>query len=668
MGKPIVYTPVTTGTTEARDVRDRLADIINVKDYGAVGDGTTDDTAAFVAAGATGHPVYVPGGEYKLSSTVQGDFISFGDVVIDQYKAKIRDITHPEFHVFPAEYSFMNDMTDLGGDASSVGVTPWDWAKNIQGAFVDPYENKLVLSWGNSTGNTGIGFFEWDEAPEKRTFINFFSGLYNFIDHQETCFYRPSKADAPLIVCRGNLYTASGVTDEQNSLNAHVVSFTYPTSSSVSLTWSIKHVFKMFPLASWYPATDASNKCRFCVSADGKYMIALAKKRADNKWYYRIWDFPYILSKYASTSSSTASPIDITGDVLYEFAKRLEDGENYTQGIYSDGTWIFNLIGSSSTTRVYKIKYEGIHNKNSGTWKGIWTVPSDLPSVTKMEAESIFFAPYNGKMEMLLAVTCVAGDNKYNRYYSPTVAVHGTKINSSIVVKTFDNGEYGYIRRDMAVTRGTATTEGRLGGFFHQDKDEKTMAAFYHQFSSGTNKASFWTWTLYRNKVANDGYALRFSDFGADDSQNAYFGPYVPESSDLTENVNLGRASHPWKNTYCASGAWTGSDERLKDNIEDIDEAVFRAWGKVNFKVFQMKDAIEKKGEAEARFHVGMIAQQVVEAFASEGLDASRYGLLCHDEFEGGDVYGIRYSEALALECAYQRWRLDHLENIILNR
>jgi hypothetical protein len=27
-----------------------------------------------------------------------------------------------------------------------------------------------------------------------------------------------------------------------------------------------------------------------------------------------------------------------------------------------------------------------------------------------------------------------------------------------------------------------------------------------------------------------------------------------------------------------------------------------------------------------------------------------------------GDRYGIRYSEALALECAYQRWRLDKLE------
>jgi len=666
--KSKVYEPVATGSTVARDLRDRFADVVNVKDYGAKGDGVTDDTVAFSSAAATGKVVFIPAGSYVLTSKVQGDFISLENVVYDPSKIMIRDAAHPEFHAFPTEYSFMNAMTDLGGDASAAGVTPWDWAKNIQGAFVDPYENKLVLSWGNSTGQTGIGFFEWDEAPEKRTYINFFSGLYDFIDHQETCLYRPSRAAQPLIVCRGNLYTAEGVMNEQNSLNAHVVSFEYPTAETASLTWSIMHVFKMFPLADWYSASPAGNKCRFCVSADGKYMIALAKKKSDDKWYYRIWDLPYILSKYAGAASSTVSPIDITGDKLYEFEKRLEDGENYTQGIYSDGTWIFNLIGSSTTTRMYKIKYEGIHNRASGTWKGIFPVPPDLAGVTKMEAESMFFAPFNGRMEMLLGVTCVDGSgHKYNRYFSPTVAVHGTRFNASVLVETYDNNVYGFIHKDLAVTRGNALGEGRLGGFFHRDKDDNAMGALYHQFSAGSDKMSFWTWTLYKNKAETDGYVLRFSDFGASGSPNAYFGPYAPASSALSENINLGRASHPWQNSYCASGQWTGSDERIKANIEDIDEAVFRAWGKVNFKVFQMRDAIAKKGEDAARLHVGVIAQQVRDAFASEGLDASRYGLFCHDEFVGGDVYGIRYSEALALECAYQRWRLDKLEAIILN-
>ncbi len=42
----------------------------NVRSYGAVGDGTTNDSAAFSAAAATGATVFVPEGNYALSSSV----------------------------------------------------------------------------------------------------------------------------------------------------------------------------------------------------------------------------------------------------------------------------------------------------------------------------------------------------------------------------------------------------------------------------------------------------------------------------------------------------------------------------------------------------------------------------------------------------------------------
>ena len=136
---------------------------------------------------------------------------------------------------------------------------------------------------------------------------------------------------------------------------------------------------------------------------------------------------------------------------------------------------------------------------------------------------------------------------------------------------------------------------------------------------------------------------------------------------------------------------------------------MFRAWGKVAFRQFLFNDAVEKKGKA-ARIHIGVIAQQVAEAFASEGLDATRYGLLCYDEWpdqqevshieqivvsegvqdaEGnyitmplyedkkvvdqehkaaGNRYGIRYEEALALECAYQRCELEKIKSLLEGR
>ena len=65
------YTQVTTSN---RTIAQKFAETISVKDYGAKGDGTTDDTAAIQAAlnslSATGGTVTVPQGQYKLTAKI----------------------------------------------------------------------------------------------------------------------------------------------------------------------------------------------------------------------------------------------------------------------------------------------------------------------------------------------------------------------------------------------------------------------------------------------------------------------------------------------------------------------------------------------------------------------------------------------------------------------
>jgi hypothetical protein len=68
-----VISPITaTGSTTPRNIEDRFADVVNVKDFGAVGDGVTDDTAAIQSAINSGYgkAVYIPAGTYLVTSTI----------------------------------------------------------------------------------------------------------------------------------------------------------------------------------------------------------------------------------------------------------------------------------------------------------------------------------------------------------------------------------------------------------------------------------------------------------------------------------------------------------------------------------------------------------------------------------------------------------------------
>lgn len=157
---------------------------------------------------------------------------------------------------------------------------------------------------------------------------------------------------------------------------------------------------------------------------------------------------------------------------------------------------------------------------------------------------------------------------------------------------------------------------------------------------------------------------------------------------------NLGSGSSRWATVYAGTGTISTSDRDEKDEIQAIHAAALRAAGRVDFMQFKFKDAVAAKGDG-ARWHFGVIAQQVKEAFEAEGLDGFAYGVLCFDEWaeewldhpavyrdstivgadgkpekvlveaawrekvrDAGNRYGVRYDELLALQCAYLRSRL----------
>jgi len=143
-------------------------------------------------------------------------------------------------------------------------------------------------------------------------------------------------------------------------------------------------------------------------------------------------------------------------------------------------------------------------------------------------------------------------------------------------------------------------------------------------------------------------------------------GTFFPDQDGVP---NLGRASERWDTVFATTGTINTSDETEKQDIRAATDAEMQVAQaiKSSFKMFRFKDAVAQKGDG-ARLHFGVIAQDVKAAFEAEGLDPERYGIFCsntwwvgadgnvHDEPSGGLTevtrLGVRYEELLAFVVA----------------
>ncbi|WPJ72062.1 tail spike protein [Salmonella phage CRW-SP2] len=109
-------------------------------------------------------------------------------------------------------------------------------------------------------------------------------------------------------------------------------------------------------------------------------------------------------------------------------------------------------------------------------------------------------------------------------------------------------------------------------------------------------------------------------------------GNFIPGSDN---NKSNGIPSNRWSVVYAGTGSISTSDREAKQDETELSDKEREVAVKLKglIRKYKFKDAVEEKGE-DARWHVGIIAQDVKAAFEEAGLVAEEYGILCYDSWE----------------------------------
>jgi hypothetical protein len=133
------FTQAGAGAT-ARTVDSKLKDVVNVKDFGAVGDGVVNDTAAIQAAVNSGKRVYIPSGTYLCNVVIANKFILEGDgssvTVLKPFNAATAIITYTNTAPY---WTFHSEVNSIGfeGLSTKTGIG-FTFGKTNPADFVSP--------------------------------------------------------------------------------------------------------------------------------------------------------------------------------------------------------------------------------------------------------------------------------------------------------------------------------------------------------------------------------------------------------------------------------------------------------------------------------------------------------------------------------------------------
>lgn len=655
-----------SGSTELRTLGERFSDVVNVRDFGAKGDGrvaysgtlkfyagTTDDADALQAAidaceRRGGGTVLIPRGIYMCSHTLRlpSSIVLAGSgaqaTIIAKKVPNYLDLNAYERHVDFDLLTIEGVDSTFAGHTHHVDIRDLTLSSNL----LDGPSQVMGKRQINESTDPIASILSTDKVSYLLCTNVVFYGRGRHLYSAETW-------DSKFIACD---FQASGCIPEK-----------YPTYSEE---------IKEYASASFdSPAIDL----QFFAPRPG----ATGTSNCNNLYFTNCRVESYVNTAFKSNKNKEGNGGN--NSIFLVGCKFESHGNIYHNVIHNDSASNFRmvscLVGQDTRNRAYTVFLKNTVGAYIDCYLSITKAEDRVRDTESIYCESVSGSIFN--------LTC-----------NPSIKVGGGCTNASIFKQSDIKSLCRMNKINVAPgSDGYKIFSGNTGGTeYLYDTQELRLHSKGPQngITLKTEQADL-EWNI--GKVLSLGSGKSKTRFCAYDAAES-FTPlelYVNATAPGDDaSIYLGNASKRWSQVYAATTAISTSDERAKTDITDPDEALMRAWGKVNFRVFQFKDAVEKKGSY-ARLHVGVIAQQVVRAFESEGLDAYRYGLLCYDQWqdeyedvevvdapeivaEDGTVtpakthiehrlvtpagyrYGIRYEEALALEAAYLRWELQKIK------
>ncbi len=167
----------------------------------------------------------------------------------------------------------------------------------------------------------------------------------------------------------------------------------------------------------------------------------------------------------------------------------------------------------------------------------------------------------------------------------------------------------------------------------------------------------------------------------------------------ITATYSLGYSSNNIKDIFLQNAPTVVSDVRYKTDISEFSEHELNcavACGKL-YRKYKLNAAVDEKGVNAARYHVGVIAQEIVQCFTEHDLDWKKYGIITYEKWdaieaveyqaatydengqeltpeiqaitgrESGEIYMVRYDELNCFINAGFEYRLSQIETKIID-